>query len=358
MRSIKSAAENEMALFEVKDIDRKVFEDELAEFLPDSFIDIHTHVHSVKHRKEKNTDRQVLWPALVASENTGEQLAETYRLLFPGKTVNHLSFCNANTAEDYTIKNEYVAAEAKKYGFYALYFSMPRESREKLERQCKKGSFLGLKSYLSFAEGNIPEKDIEIFDFFPHHQLEAANRNGWIVMLHIPRHGRLGDPVNIRQLREIDERYPNAKIIIAHIGRAYADIDAGNAFTELSHTKNLLFDFSANTNENIMYKTLETFGPNRLLFGSDLPITRMRTRRIIRNNTYINLVPKGLYGDMTGVPHMEEVSGGEAGKLTFFLYEELVSFKRAAEKAGLKKDDVKAIMFENAKKIISGVKNG
>ena len=345
-----------MALFEVKDIDKRVYEDELADFLPDNIIDIHTHVHSIKHRKEKNTDRQVLWPSLVAAENTYDQLAETYRLMFPGKTVNQLSFCNANTAEDYVIKNEYVASEAKKHGFHALYFSMPWEKGDELEYQCKKGGFLGLKSYLSFAGGDIEEKDIEIFDFFPHHQFATADRNGWIVMLHIPRRGRLGDPVNIRQLREIDETYPNAKVIVAHIGRAYADINAGNAFSELARTKNLFFDFSANTNENMMYKALETFGPKRLLFGSDLPITRMRTRRIIRNNTYINLVPKGMYGDMTGVPHMEEVSGEEAEKLTFFLYEELLSFKRAAAKAGLKSWDVRAVMYENAKNILSGAK--
>ena len=347
-----------MSLFEVKDIDRRVYQEELAGFLPDSIIDIHTHVHSVIHRKTKNTDRQVLWPALVAIENTGAQLMETYRLMFPGKTVTPMAFCNANTAEDYVIKNEYVASESARLGFSALYFSMPWENGNQLEHQCKKGGFLGLKSYLSFAPGDIPEKDIEIFDFFPHNQLETADRNGWIVMLHIPRDGRLGDPVNIRQLREIDERYPNAKVIVAHIGRAYADIDAGNAFEELSRTKNIMFDFSANTNENMMHMALKTFGPERLLFGSDLPITRMRTKRIIRNDTYINLVPKGLYGDMTGVPHMEEIAGDEVGNLTFFLYEELLSFKRAALRLGLDNRDVKAVMFENGKKLIDGVKNG
>ncbi|MDX1359052.1 MAG: hypothetical protein R3232_09500, partial [Clostridia bacterium] len=69
-------------------------------------------------------------------------------------------------------------------------------------------------------------------------------------------------------------------------------------------------------------------------------------------------VPKGLYGDMTGVPHMEEIAGDEVGNLTFFLYEELLSFKRAALRLGLDNRDVKAVMFENGKKLIDGVKNG
>ena len=33
-----------MPLFEVKDIDRKIYEEELRDFLPERMIDIHTHV--------------------------------------------------------------------------------------------------------------------------------------------------------------------------------------------------------------------------------------------------------------------------------------------------------------------------
>ena len=34
----------QMPLFEVKDIDRKIYEEELRDFLPERMIDIHTHV--------------------------------------------------------------------------------------------------------------------------------------------------------------------------------------------------------------------------------------------------------------------------------------------------------------------------
>lgn len=345
-----------MELFIVNDNDRKIYNDELADFLPDEIIDIHTHVHSIKNRKTRDISRQVLWPSFVAKENTGAQLDETYKLMFPGKKVTPLIFTTASKHEDFEVTNNYVAEQSHKFNFPALYFSMPWETGSQLEKKCREGNFLGLKAYLSFAPESIPESEITIFDFFPHSQLETANKNGWIVMLHIPRHGRLGDPVNLKHLLEIDEKYPKAKVIVAHIGRAYADIDAGNAFNILKNTKNLLFDFSANTNENMMRKAVETFGSNRIMLGSDLPITRMRTRRIIRNNTYINLVPKGLYGDMTRVPHMEELSGAEADKLTFFLYEEILAFKRAAIKLGLDKNDIRKIFHDNAKKIIEGAR--
>lgn len=38
-------------------------------------------------------------------------------------------------------------------------------------------------------------------------------------MLHIPRDGRLKDPVNLAQMMEIEEKYPKVKLIIAHVGR-------------------------------------------------------------------------------------------------------------------------------------------
>ncbi len=81
-----------MGLFIIKDIDRKIYEEELADFLPDELIDIHTHVHSVKNRKTRDTSRQVLWPSFVAKENTGAQLDETYKLMFPGKKTLLLSY--------------------------------------------------------------------------------------------------------------------------------------------------------------------------------------------------------------------------------------------------------------------------
>ena len=48
-------------------------------------------------------------------------------------------------------------------------------------------------------------------------------------MLHIPRSKRFRDPVNLARIREIKKSYPNVKLIVAHVRRAYCQEDVGNA---------------------------------------------------------------------------------------------------------------------------------
>jgi hypothetical protein len=93
-------------------------------------------------------------------------------------------------------------------------------------------------------------------------------------------------------------------------------------------------------------------GPKRILFGSDLPILRMRARRICEGGVYVNLVPKGMYGVVSGDPHMREVEKPEAEQLTFFMYEELEAFRRAASEAGLGKEAIGDIFYRNAVEVL------
>lgn len=178
------------------------------------------------------------------------------------------------------------------------------------------------------------------------------DRHGWIVMLHIPRNARLRDPLNLAQMVEIEKTYPNVKLIIAHVGRAYCAEDIGNAFEVLGETRKMRFDFSANTSTETFEHAIRSVGPKRLLFGSDLPVVRMRMRRICEGGTYINLVPKGLYGDVSADPHMREVDGADASQLSFFMYEEIDALRRASVNTGLGKDDVEAIFYGNAAEML------
>ncbi|HOJ12718.1 MAG TPA: amidohydrolase family protein [Clostridiales bacterium] len=344
-------------LFEVKEIDVKFYEEQLKEFLPDQIIDIHTHVWLNKFRvKEEDACnmpvRSATWPSLVAKDNSVEDLIQTYKLMFPDKKVTPLIFGHPLIEYDIAKSNDYIEECSKRFGFPSLILSIPEWSGAELEEKIIRGGFLGSKVYLNYAKPYIPQNEIRIFDFLPEHQLDVLNKHGWIVMLHLPRNKRLKDPVNLAQLLEIEQNYPRLKLVVAHVGRTYCPEDVGDAFEVLTGTKNMVFDFSANTNQFVFERLIETVGASRILFGSDMPILRMRMRRICENGNYVNLVPKGLYGNISGDVHMREVDGADAEKLTYFMYEEIAAFKHAAASMELKKEDIENIFYNNAVSIL------
>jgi hypothetical protein len=117
----------------------------------------------------------------------------------------------------------------------------------------------------------------------------------------------------------------------------------------------MVFEFSATTNAYVIEQALRAVGPKRVMFGSDLPIPRMRMRRICEHGIYVNLVPPGLYGDVSDDPNMREVSPAEAESLTFFMYEELFAFRCAAEAMGLSATDVEDVFYNNAQRLLGSV---
>ncbi len=340
-------------LFETTNIDRNCYENELKDFLPEKIIDIHTHVWLAEHKGKSTQSRATSWPNRVAKDNSAEDLLETYKLMFPGKEVTPMIFANCILRDDdLEAQNEYIRKCSEKYDLPALLWSLPSWGAKELDEKLSEGKFLGVKSYLANVPDYIPADEIRIFDIFPHYQLELLNAKGMILMLHIPRSGRLKDSVNLAEMLEIDKRYPKLKTIIAHVGRAYCPEDSGNAFDVLKDTENIMFDISANTCSETFEMLIKAVGPKRILFGSDLPITRMRMKRICENGKYVNLVPKGLYGDVSADSHMREVDEKQAKNLTFFLYEELLAFKRAAEITNLSERDIESIFYNNAYSII------
>lgn len=343
-----------MALFEVKEIDRGTYARELAEFLPERLVDVHAHLWLDAHKRHPPDEfaRTVSWPSRVAKDCSAEDLLETYRLLFPGKSVTPLAFTNASEGDDLDAMNGYVAEASRAHRFPALLFAHPSWSAKDLDRRIRAGRFLGVKVYLSLAPAYLPRSEIRIFDFLPPHQLDVLDRHRRVVMLHIPRDGRLRDPVNLEQMLEIERSFPRVRLIVAHVGRAYCPEDVGDAFERLAATRSMCFDTSANTNDGVFEQALRAFGPERCLFGSDLPVTRMRMRRVCEAGTYVNLVPRGLYGDVRGDRNMREVDPPESDRLSFFLYEEALAIRRACRRVGVDRRGVEAIFDANARRVL------
>jgi len=333
----------------INDYDRQVYENELKSFLPETFIDIHTHIWLNSMPRTGTPNGGSTWTEFVADEMTGEQLVESFRRLFPENKVIPLVFGGCKQV----LKdcNDYVYDCAKKLNFPVLTRTDYVMEPDALAREVHANHSLGLKPYLTFCPPYIPDDEIRIFDFLTHEHLEEANKHGWIVMLHIARPQRLRDAVNIAQLMEIEKRYPNVKLICAHIGRAYSKQDIGDAFEILKNTKNMMFDFTANVCDDAIEACINAVGTERLMFGSDLPIAIMRMYRTTDPETgwYKNVVPRGLYGDVSYDKHMQE---SDEDTITLMIYEQIRALKRVATKLHLTDTQIENIMYTNAKKLL------
>ena len=336
-----------MLNFKITEYDKHVYEKELRDFLPDRFIDFHTHLNKKSFDSWGSHNGGSSWTDLVYEEQTAEDLAEAYKKLFPDNKVTPLIF--GGCLCDIDKVNDYIVGMGRKYNWKTLYRTSYDMDADELEEKVKKGGFWGLKPYLSNCPPYIPSNEIRIFDFLPHSHLEKADKNGWIVMLHIPRSGRLKDPLNLMQLAEIEEKYPNIKLIIAHIGRAYAKEDIGNSFDIVGKGENTYFDFTANLCDDAIRACINAVGTKKLIFGSDMPIAIMRMYRIVENGVYYNIVPRGLYGDVDGEPHMRQ---SDENEITIMMYEQLKAFKRVSLKLKLSDADVEAVMLTNAQMLL------
>ena len=343
------------ALLDVKPYDRQYYEERLRPFLPERFIDCHSHIwlKEFHHQGSMRAGSQN-WPRLVAADNSMEDLNETNRLLFPQNTVVPVVYGDPMITIDRQRNNRYVAQKARECSSAALYLSHPSQSVEELEREVLADPiFKGLKVYLQFSPDYIPADEIRIYDFLPKEHLALANKHKWVVQLHIARPRRLADPVNYCQLLEIEQNYPDLQLLVAHLGRAYANQDVGQALEYLKHTEKTVWDFTANTNDWVIEQVLNYFGPDRLIYGSDFPIFRMRARRVVENGVYINEIPQGLFPKeaVCGDAHMREIPYPEAEKITFFIYEEINACRLACERLGLGRQDAEKIFYANSARI-------
>lgn len=99
---------------------------------------------------------------------------------------------------------------------------------------------------------------------------------------------------------------------------------------------------------------LREVGPERLLYGSDLPVALMRGVREYRGDEYINF-SDGAYTWNT--PERRKPATAEAG-YTLYLYEELRAFRQAAQRVGLTREQVAGVMGGNARRLVAAVREG
>lgn len=343
-------------IFTYNDVDRAFWAEHLEAWVPKRVFDAHVHIIDQSYQVETVTEemKRSYWVMELSEMMDVDTAERCFQTVFPGREVCCTGFGYPFLGWEIEGSNEYIWKALPEKKWNALAMVRPTWVAEQIDWILSRPGVLGVKPYYTLIgyDAHSRDKYIEasIFDFLPHHQLEVLNTHRAWVTLHVPRAGRLGDPRNLSEIREIRRRYPNIQLIIAHFGRSYTKAHAEEGLIPLADDPGLYFDNSAVLNPAVHALALKHIGPDRILYGSDNPIFFMRGRQQWQERSYINRTSYPFHFNTNREP--PEVEAG----YTLYMYEALKALKDACCDAGIDQDGVEKIFFRNAEQIKSLVR--
>jgi len=337
------------------DSDKKIYFEEFYEFLPPKIFDSHIHLWKKSFLKEEISDNRKKQNPFLDSEIIGGFTIEDFKTaaskLFPQKEYQGLFFGLPLKEFDLPVLNDYIAQVCRQENSYGLY--VPEPDMKKIPDNFFKDRFIGFKPYPDLAKFDEPEDftkldiDISIFDFISKEVLEFSNNYGLIMLIHLPRKGRLNDKRNIEELKKISEKYKNIKVILAHAGRSYCYEDIKNSIYEIKSINNLYVDTAMVNNFSVNKTLLTLLGPEKVLFGSDCIISMLKGKNIEINNKHYFV---------TKDPKLWSLSSSSMNlDFTFFIYEIIRAVKHAFEELNLGRQEIEKVFYSNSMKMIEDI---
>ena len=242
---------------------------------------------------------------------------------------------------------EFTAGEAAKDALSVPEMAVsPKMDPEWVAANVDRHGFVGFKPYPDMVSG-VKGADISIFDFLPHEQWQIADRYGKAVMLHLPRADRIAGPENVRELKDIRQKYPEVSIIIAHFGRSFCPYYLRTGLELLgSDGEGFYFDTTAVINPDTYDLAFSRISPERILFGTDMPILFWHGRRTWTEKEYRNFCREEFSWNTQHEPAEVEA------EYTLFLYEQMRAILDAMDRHHMDADHRQAIFWNNAERIL------
>ena len=181
-------------------IDLPFYRQVVKPLLPPVVLDFHAHLWSRSHWKTVPYEdgspggRYIV----VASEYLKEDLAYDARRILPDNEFRAVCFGMPTPAADIEKTNSYLAEAGKESWIHALMLAGRNlASPEALEESLRRGSFWGYKVFLDWYGDDYGDRRIE--DMLSPVEMDPAERYRLIVLLHVPRSGRLLSLIHISE---------------------------------------------------------------------------------------------------------------------------------------------------------------
>jgi glutamate-1-semialdehyde 2,1-aminomutase len=256
--------------------------------LPAELFDAHAHIYRVSDLGEDPTGLLASGPAEAdasawrgcVDRQVGERLNGGLLIPFPTAT------CDLDAANAYVIEQAAAQPNCR-----ALVLVSPSQSKESILPLIEKPEVAGFKPYHVFAS-HTPSFDAPISDFLPEWAWELAHEHGLIITLHMVRRRALADPRNQEEIRTLCEKYPKAKLVLAHAARGFHAPNTVKHAHTLRGLDNIWFDTSGICESAAITALLHEFGPRRILWGSDFPISERRGKCVTIGDNFAWINPE------------------------------------------------------------------
>lgn len=233
----------------------------LNEQLPEKLYDAHFHL-TKGHAAAKGYDDPYLEYCEAAEKSLGRKMAGGLVMTNPS---------SRHAPELLREANDLVLRIAEERDLSVGYIIAPAwDDKDKIAAILDANSRItALKPYFTYT--TAPDKfESNISDFTPEWAFELANERGLSVIIHLSHYqNMLLDENNLREVRYFSEKYPNAKIVLAHCALGHHVRKLRLALPKIADLKNIWFDCSGVSETMSIYYCIKTFGVERMMWGGD-----------------------------------------------------------------------------------------
>ena len=338
----------DLADIDPTELDTRIWNEELADFVPDRVFDVHTHIYRWAFDLDPNKATGPFADNIgkFFPEVTWELADQVDATLMPGRQMERLAFpfpfphpC------DFDGSNDYLAREvAKGRNSAGLMLVHPGMGAGEIEATLRRTGHIGFKPY-RFYSTTGDAVQCRITDFMPEHQIAIADRYGLIILMHISKRDAIADRENIDDIKWLSAKYPRAKWILAHCARSYSAWAIEQAAAEIRDLPNVWYDTSTVCESDALDALYTGVGVDRVMYGSDDMIGPMRGKYVAFGKAWSYLSPTN---HAMSLAHCDP-------RMTYIRYEQLRAMKRGARQIGLSNAQREALFYGTARALVDSV---
>lgn len=313
---------------------------DLADFLPSKVFDAHVHIYRTKDLNQKLDDL-----LMEKSEVSIGDWIEFTQDTFGDVPLGGLFMPFPSASGDIEASNNYLTAQLNDYNheetntYKGSILIAPGMSIDHVYECLECPHIVGFKPYHVYSTQK-PTFQSNIDGFIPEWAYKIADEKGLAITLHMVKDGALADEDNYRHIVEKCTKYPNMKLILAHAARGFHGPNTVKGIKQLKGLQNVYFDLAAICEAAPIEAILREFGPTKIFWGTDLPVSIMRGKYLTLGDSFLS--------DFDGV--IKKDSKIKINLLQVMI-ESLRAFKEAAHYYCLNKDDLEDIFYNNAAKL-------